>query len=47
MKYKTFAICSHGKCHILAENVVNLANGEMENRFMTGFCEVSTNFAHE
>lgn len=33
------------KVTIFAENEVNLANGEMENRIMTGFCEVSTNFA--
>lgn len=45
MKYKTFATRSHCICLIFAENDVNLANGEMENCFITGICEVSTNFA--
>lgn len=45
MKYKTIVTCRQGKCLIFAENDVNLANGEMENRFMTGICAVSTNFA--
>lgn len=29
----------------IAENVVHLANGEMDNPIMTGFCALSTNFA--
>lgn len=45
MKYKSFKTVDMVKVTIFAEKVVYLANGEMDNHFVTGFCAVSANFA--